>query len=109
MIVRIRLGSGRKVQRKRRKNQHVALALASLLTPGAVMACVLALWRLAADVGDTSQFPITNGLFSHWQVWFGTAAIVQFLAIVLNRYGKAEPVLPDAVDSGERKLASSRS
>ena len=72
------------------------------------MACVLALWRLAADLGDTSQFPITNGLFSHWQVWFAAAGIVQFCAMVLNRYGKAESVLADGVDSGEHKLASSR-
>ena len=72
------------------------------------MACVLALWRLAADLGDTSQFPITNGLFSHWQVWFAAAGMVQFVAMVLNRYGKAEAVLPDGVDSGEHKLASSR-
>jgi arginine exporter protein ArgO len=108
MIVRIRLGSGKRVQQKRRKNQHIALAMASLLTPAAVMACVLALWRLAADLGDTAQFPITNGLFSHWQVWFATAAIVQFSAIVLNRYGTAETVLPDAVNTAESKLASSR-
>jgi hypothetical protein len=32
---------------------------------------------------------------------------LQFSAIVLNRYGKAEPVLPETVDRRERKLASS--
>jgi hypothetical protein len=99
MVVRIQLSSGARVRHKRRKNQHVALALASLLTPAAVMACVLTLWRLAADLNVTGQFPITNGLFSHWQVWVTVAATLQFSAILLNRYGKAEVVLPEAVDS----------
>jgi hypothetical protein len=94
------------VRQKRRKNQHVALALASLLTPAGVMACVLTLWRLAADLSFTGQFPITDGLFSHWQVWLTVAATLQFSAIVLNRYGKAEAIVPETVDSADRKLAS---
>jgi hypothetical protein len=96
------------VRQKRRKNQHVALALASLLTPAAVMACVLTLWRLAADLNVTGQFPITEGLFSHWQVWLTVAVTLQFSAILLNRYGKADAVLPETVDGADRKLASSR-
>jgi hypothetical protein len=108
MVVKIRFSSGARVRQKRHKNQHVALALASLLTPAAVMACVLTLWRLAADLNFTGQFPITDGLFSHWQVWVTVAATLQFFAIALNRYGKTEAVLPDPVDGTDRKLASSR-
>ena len=108
MIVRIRLSSGIKVRQKRRKNRHVALATASLLTPAAVMACVLAFWRLAADLSVTGQFPITNGLFSHWQVWLTVATSLQFSAILLNRYGRTEVVLQETVESPERKLAGSR-
>lgn len=96
------------MRQKRRKNQHVALAMASLLTPAAVMACVLTFWRLAADLSVTGQFPISNGLFSHWQVWLTVAATLQFSAILLNRYGKTEAVLPETVDGAERKLAGSR-
>jgi hypothetical protein len=106
MVVRILLSSGARVRQKHRKNQHVALALASLLTPAAVMACVLTLWRLAADLNATGQFPITDGLFSHWQVWLTVAASLQSSAILLNRYGKAEAVLSETVDSADRKLAS---
>ncbi|HYL75336.1 MAG TPA: hypothetical protein VEU96_14080 [Bryobacteraceae bacterium] len=91
MIVRIRLGQGPTIQRKRRKNRHVALAIASLLTPAAVMAFVLACWRLAADFQAVNQFPITGGLFSHWQIWLACAAVVQLSALALNRYGKQEP------------------
>lgn len=72
------------------------------------MACVLTLWRLAADLNATGQFPITNGLFSHWQVWLTVAASLQFSSIVLNRYGKTEPVLQETVDGSERKFAGSR-
>ena len=108
MLVRIHLGFGTKVRHKRRKNRHIALALASLLTPAAVMACVLAFWRLAADLNATGQFPITDGLFSHWQVWLTAAAVLQFCALLLNRYGNAEPVLQESVTKPEHKLANSR-
>jgi hypothetical protein len=108
MVVRIRLSSETRVRQKRRKNQHVALAMAALLTPAAVMACVLACWRLAADLNATGQFPIPNGLFSHWQIWLALAASLQFCATVLNRYGKPQVIVPKSVDEPERKLANSR-
>src|SRR5277367_3963140 len=108
MVVRIRLSSGTRVRQKRRKNQHVALATASLLTPAAVMACALTFWRLAADLNATGQFPIPSGFFSHWQVWLTLAGSLQFCATILNRYGKPETILPDSVDEPERKLADSR-
>ena len=101
MIVRIRLTNGPSVRRGQRKNQHLALGLAALLTPVAVMAIVLALWRLSADLRATGQFPISAGIFSHWQVWLTGAAILQFLAIILNRYGKAEPILQEPVEESE--------
>src|SRR5579864_9689307 len=91
MIVRIRFGKGPTIRRERRKNRHVALAVAALLTPAAVMACVLACWRLAADFQATNQFPIASGLFSHWQIWLACAAVLQLSSFALNRYGKPEP------------------
>src|SRR5260370_31938282 len=98
MRVRIRLSHGPRIQSKKRKNQHVALALASLLTPAAVTTCVLALWRLTADFNVTRQFPIGSGFFSHWQVWFGGAAILQLFSILLNRYGNYETVLRKSLE-----------
>jgi hypothetical protein len=65
------------------------------------MAIVLALWRLSSDLRATGGFPISAGLFSHWQVWLTGAAMLEFLAIVLNRYGNAEPVLQDPVEESE--------
>ena len=108
MRVRIRLGPGRRVHKKGRKNQHVALALAALLIPAAVMAYVLAGWRLMADVNVTGQFPITSGLFSHWLVWFILASVLNVLAIVLNRWGNPAPKVEIAQDQPQRDLANSR-
>jgi len=88
MLVRIRFGRGRPVHRGRGKNRKLALALGALLTPAAVMASVLGLWRLAADMKWTGEFGISSGLFSHWQVWLASAAILQRGAWMLNRYGK---------------------
>ena len=109
MRVRIRLNRGTKVRQSGRKNKHVALALASLLTPAAVMACVLAFWRLSADLNVTSQFPITVGLFSHWQVWVSGATVLQLCAVVLNRYGNPDPPIHNSVDEeSQRALVNSR-
>ncbi len=68
------------------------------------MAYVLAGWRLLADLNVTGQFPITEGLFSHWQVWAAAAAVLHVCAILLNRYGKATPVIRKTIDEPEPKL-----
>ena len=83
MVVRIRFDRGRPVQRKKGKNRGVALALGALLTPGAVMASALGLWRLAADLKWTGEFGIASGLFSHWQVWIALAIGLKFGASAL--------------------------
>jgi hypothetical protein len=92
MNVRIRLRSGRPVQRKQRKNRHLALAFGALLIPASLMAYVLGFWRLASDMGMAGEFTI-NGLFSHWQVWIALAALLHLTATVLSRYGRGVEVL----------------
>lgn len=90
MLVRIRFARGPKIQRKPRKNQKMALAVGSLLTPAAVMVMVLGLWRIAADLNWTSDFFISAGLLSHWQVWLVAAFALQVGARLLHRYGVSE-------------------
>src|SRR5947209_2667975 len=107
MIVRIRLQRGPRIKRKRRKNEHVALALATLLNPAAVTACALGLWRLCADLGTTGQFAISKGLFSHWQVWIAIMGLLKLTAILLNRYGNAEPVLRNSERDASETLLNS--
>lgn len=102
MLVRIRLQRGPTVRAKKRKNRHVALASAALLTPSAVTAFVLSMWRLGADLGITRAFAIQTGLFSHWQVWLAISVAIQFLAVLLNRYGTPETVVQE-VESADKK------
>lgn len=93
MLIRIRFGDGRRVARKRRKNRVLALAVAALLMPAALMAALLAVWRLASDLSWTGEFAIARGPFSHWQIWMLCAVLLLFGARQLNRYGVgAEPV-----------------
>ena len=87
MIVRIRLGTGRPIQRKLGKNRHIALACGALLMPAALMAYVLGFWRLASDMGFAAE-PGIRGVFAHWQVWIATAAFLHAAASMLNRYGR---------------------
>src|SRR5690242_18195252 len=59
-------------------SEKAANLMAALLTPAAVIALALGLWRLAADLDWTETFPISNGLFSHWLVWIAIAIGLSF-------------------------------
>ncbi|SPE43225.1 conserved exported hypothetical protein [Candidatus Sulfopaludibacter sp. SbA3] len=88
MVVRIRFALGPRVGKQRRKNRRMAAAVAALLTPVAVMALALGMWRIAADLNWTSRFYIESGPLSHWQTWLAAAAGLQLCSRYLNRYGK---------------------
>jgi hypothetical protein len=88
MVVRIRFGKGRTLARNRTRNRSFAIAAGALLTPAALVASVLAVWRIAADLNVANSFAIPSGLFSHWQVWVGAAVGLQLCSRVLNRYGR---------------------
>jgi hypothetical protein len=100
MVVRIRFRRGPKLGQRRQKNRRIALAVGALLTPAALIAMLLALWRIAADLNMTASFAIPSGLFSHWQVWLAGAAVLQLCARTLNRYGRGgESVIPQGTKS----------
>lgn len=90
MVVRIRFEKGQRLMHQRRKNRRVAMAFASFLTPAAVMAAALGIWRLGEDPHWASDFAIRKGILSHWQVWFAFAGLLQMGSHLLNRYGRAE-------------------
>jgi hypothetical protein len=90
MVVRIRFGKGPKLGSKRtERGKKTALIAAAMLSPAALVASVLALWRIAADLNFTNSFAIPNGLFSHWQVWLAAAVLLQLCSRVLNRYARS--------------------
>jgi hypothetical protein len=96
MVIRIRLAkplksrpqTGKPGAAYMQQNRRLALAAAALMTPAALMAGVLGVWRIGADLKWTSGFAIASGLFSHWQVWLGVAFVLQLCAHILNRYGR---------------------
>ena len=88
MRVRIRFARRPRSATRRSRDQRIALVVAALLTPAAAIAAALGLWRIAADLNWANRFAIPSGIFSHWQVWLGGAAALQFCARILNRYGK---------------------
>jgi hypothetical protein len=90
MLLRIRLGQGRQLKQKRNASRRVALALSALLTPAALMAFALAFWRFGADMNWTGRFAISDGLFSHWQVWGAVGITMQVCAVALARYGRGQ-------------------
>jgi hypothetical protein len=89
MVVRIRFRREPKGKR-RSTNRLVALIVASLLPPVSLTAWLLAAWRIAADLKLAGSFAISQGFFSHWQVWMGAGVLLGTCSHILNRYAKRE-------------------
>ncbi len=66
---------------------QMANVLVALLTPAALVAFVLGLWRVCADLGWAGAFPISGGFFSHWQVWIALSIALKMLSSVLIAWG----------------------
>ncbi len=84
MKLRIRFPQGQFVGRHGFRHREVAAAATSLITPTCVMAYILAVWRLGADMGITGGSGM-KGLFSHWQLWMALGLVLQFGGRTLNR------------------------
>ena len=63
-------------------------ALAALLAPASLIVFTISLWSVATDLHWTSDFFVSTGLFSHWQVWMILAATLLLSARLLNRYAE---------------------
>jgi hypothetical protein len=90
MVVRIRVRRPAFVRNVEELPRQAALAAASLMTPGAVMAGALGVWRLGADLRWMGEFAIPSGLFSHWQVWIALGALLEAGALALQRFAREE-------------------
>jgi len=69
--------------------EEMAAAMASLLTPAFALILAMTLWRLGQDLGFANNFFVSEGVWSHWQVWLALAVAVQALSIRLNRKARA--------------------
>jgi hypothetical protein len=68
-------------------SRQLADVLVALLTPAAVLALVMALWRVGADLGWAGAFLIADGFFSHWQVWIALSIGLKLLSSTLIAWG----------------------
>src|ERR1700733_4800 len=50
-------------------SRQLANVLVALLTPAALVALALGIWRVCADLGWAGVFVIQGGLFSPWTGW----------------------------------------
>ena len=69
--------------------KQFANLLIILLTPASLIALVFALWRFSADLGWTGAFVISDGFFSHWQVWMALAVALKLAASSLHVHVRA--------------------
>ena len=88
MRVRVKINYASSLRKAHSFYWQLARGTAALLGPASVMAFVLGGWRLGADLNLTGQFAISQGLFSHWQVWFAVGAGMQVVSTVLTRYAR---------------------
>jgi hypothetical protein len=86
MQLRIKINYATPLRKAYSFNRQVVRGTAALLGPASVMAFVLGGWRLGADLNLTGQFAISNGIFSHWQVWLALGAAMQAASSFLSRY-----------------------
>jgi hypothetical protein len=54
--------------------------LVALLTPASLVVLAMGLWRVCTDLDWAGAFPITTGLFSHWQVWIALSIALKILS-----------------------------
>jgi hypothetical protein len=66
---------------------QLANILVALLTPAAVVAFVLGMWRMCADLGWAGSFLIAGGFFSHWQVWIALSIGLKMLSSSMIAWG----------------------
>jgi hypothetical protein len=103
MVVKVRFGRGPVVTRRKGKNSRFAMLAASLLTLVAICFAALGVWRLCQDVGLAGDFVFADGFLSHWQVWIGSAVLLQYACWRLTRY--ARTARADAIAAASPKEA----
>jgi hypothetical protein len=78
--------------------RKLVLLLAALLAPSALVAFTMAFWIVASDLRWTGEFFLTTGLFSHWQVWLCSAAVLLVVSRLLDRVARSTRGYADVIE-----------
>lgn len=92
MLVRVHFPRRTRTQNQNNHDLPWVSALGGLVTLIAVSCLMLGVWRLTWDLGWTSSFVISDGFWSHWQVWMAFTIAFSALAVRLVRYGRPRDV-----------------
>lgn len=88
MVVRVRIRWGRIRRQSRARRGALVFAFGHGLNLCSVVALLAAFWRLGNDLNWTKRFAISQGLFSHWQLWLALAVLLQVAATILQRHSR---------------------
>jgi hypothetical protein len=104
MLIKIRFGRGASITRRPGKNARMAMAASTCGTLAAISCGTLGGWRVGQDLGWAGDFVFESGVLSHWQVWVSAAAVLQYGAWRLSRYGRriAREIPPAAGQTADR-------
>lgn len=69
--------------------------LVALLTPAALVAFAMGLWRVSADLDWAGAFPIASGFFSHGQVWIALSVALKMLSSALLAWDSRTRKIPE--------------
>jgi hypothetical protein len=72
---------------------RIASPGATLLSLVSIACASLGVWRVGSDLGWAGDFVVHDGFLSHWQVWVGAAAGLQYASLLLARYARNNPVM----------------
>lgn len=67
----------------------------ALLTPAALVALAMGLWRVGADLDWAAEFPIAAGFFSHWQVWIALSVGLKVISSSLLAWERRTRKIPE--------------
>jgi hypothetical protein len=94
MVVRVRIRWARIWRQSGARRGAFVSAISRGLNLASVVAFLLALWRLSSDLNWTRRFALSQGLFSHWQIWLALAVLLQVAATMLQRHSRGGAAMP---------------
>jgi hypothetical protein len=88
MKVILRLRGAESYLGRDRPNRGLAAVGSAAVLPLGLLCFAVCAWRWTFELGWVGTFLASDGVLSHWQVWFLAGTVWQTLAILLKRYSE---------------------